>query len=89
MAVRKALAGGLIRLAHRIYRPTVTEMQDGFTDLIIGDQVVPITVGQGGKGSTTVRFRGMDGSTFHLRGVGGGGGGVYLPPDDGPTSVCC
>ncbi|MEV0247949.1 hypothetical protein AB0H76_15255 [Nocardia sp. NPDC050712] len=43
MATRKALAGALIRLAHRIYRPQVTYLP-----------AVDVTAGLGGHGGPAV-----------------------------------
>ncbi len=97
MAIRKALAGGLIRLAHSIYPPKVT-----MDKICVGDTWMPIeplriTVGGGaeGGGSTRLRVRGVDGSVWDVRGYGGGGGGTAFRDslddgfDDGPTPVRC
>jgi hypothetical protein len=91
--MRKAVAGALVRLAHRIYQPRVDEVSVFDTVILQGESIGPITLGAGGEGghSITLRLRGADGSEFDLRaGGGGGGGGTYLPPDDdGAAPVPC
>ncbi len=74
IGARKALAGLLIRAAHRIYRPRVTEFRAAGTF----DNGAAIFR----NAKTGAVIAGVSGN---IAGGGGGCGGHYSPPDDGPV----
>lgn len=87
--MRKAFAGALIRLAHRIYPPKVTVDNNVHLNMSMSLADLERWREQQEKLLSSVHFYGTDGSVWDIGAGGGGGGGTYLPPDDGPAPVSC
>ena len=93
VSVRRSVAGALIRLGRRIARPTVTVEPLRFADgvdvnALISEQIRMSRAYAQDTRIPRLRLHGMDGTAWDITGAGGGGG-IYLPPDDGPAPVSC